>query len=591
MRISLYVKRSIYYFLFITLISCYEDTQIDLSSQFEEPSTVASFTMVSDNLTNNKYARSTDQITVNLNLSAPAQSVTVVIAGLNASVFKVSDLVYSATVNLAGGEPDGPLAFVATIASGSQVTTYTSSVSDPEAVIIKNSVSTPSALAKVTPLDTITANKTPTVRISGVEEGATVRLFSDNCTTEVGLLVASSNSVDIITSTLPKGDLTFYAQQTDLAGNVSACSTANVNYIIAGTPMVSTWQTTTSNEMITLPLRTGFNYNMTVDWGDGSPVALIDSFGDADKSHTYALAGTYTVTLTGTAEAWYFNNGLDKDKIMTVPELGDMNWVSFEGAFLACDNLTTVSGGVTDGVTTMRSMFHEADNVMPDTSGWVTDNVQSMYYTFAETHAANPDTSNWNTENVLDMSGMFLNADAANPNTTNWNVESVVNMTSMFRNTAIANPNTSNWVTTDLEFVTFMFRSALMANPNTTNWNMASVSNMAYMFYGAPMASPDTSNWITTNVVNMSFVFSFAGSANPDPSTWDLTNVTSLTNIFHSSGISTANYSQFLIRAEATSSQAGLSVTANAEYNVAGGVARAALAADHSWSFTDDGPE
>ncbi len=40
-------------------------------------------------------------------------------------------------------------------------------------------------------------------------------------------------------------------------------------------PFVSVWRTTAPSETITLPLRSGFNYNFTVDWGGMDPLIAL----------------------------------------------------------------------------------------------------------------------------------------------------------------------------------------------------------------------------------------------------------------------------------------------------------------------------
>ena len=64
---------------------------------------------------------------------------------------------------------------------------------------------------------------------------------------------------------------------------------------------ISVWRTDAASETITLPLRSGFNYNATVDWGDGTTSTFFD---DPDRVHTYASAGDHTVKITGTFETF-----------------------------------------------------------------------------------------------------------------------------------------------------------------------------------------------------------------------------------------------------------------------------------------------
>ena len=160
-------------------------------------------------------------------------------------------------------------------------------------------------------------------------------------------------------------------------------------------PFTSVWKTTSASESITLPLRSGYNYDFTVDWGDGSSTSTVTAHDDTDRTHTYANAGEYTVTITGLVEAWYFNNGGSKNKIIQVTELGDMGWKNLELAFYRCRNLTTVAGGDVSGVTNMSYMFGDAASANPDVSGWDTSNVTNMQGMFSDSYAtsANPDVS------------------------------------------------------------------------------------------------------------------------------------------------------------------------------------------------------
>ena len=124
-----------------------------------------------------------------------------------------------------------------------------------------------------------------------------------------------------------------------------------------GGKFVTVWRTTIPGQNVTLPLRSGYNYNFTVDWGDGSATSTITAHNDPDITHTYANAGTYTVIIDGTVEAWYFNNRGSKNTLMEVLDLGDVGWKNLERAFYGCDNLTTFAGGDVSGVTNMSRMF------------------------------------------------------------------------------------------------------------------------------------------------------------------------------------------------------------------------------------------
>jgi len=171
---------------------------------------------------------------------------------------------------------------------------------------------------------------------------------------------------------------------------------------------ISTWQTTTPSETITLPLISTGNYNFTVDWGDGSS-DTITAYNQAEVTHTYATAGTYDVNITGTIEGWQFNNAGDKDKITNISIWGPLvittnaafhgcsnlditatdvliiNTTDFSKAFNGCSSLTTLdaSSWNTSSVTTLQGAFNGCSSLTTlDASGWNTSSVTTLSYTF-----------------------------------------------------------------------------------------------------------------------------------------------------------------------------------------------------------------
>ena len=75
---------------------------------------------------------------------------------------------------------------------------------------------------------------TPTITVSGIEEGATIRLYSDNtCSTAASesRINQSGNSEEVTASVLNTDNTyVFYANQKDPAGNFSSCSQTRVSY-------------------------------------------------------------------------------------------------------------------------------------------------------------------------------------------------------------------------------------------------------------------------------------------------------------------------------------------------------------------------
>ena len=98
-------------------------------------------------------------------------------------------------------------------------------------------VTAPTSLSLYTPASSPSFESNPTIRVTGVNSGDTVKLFSDsNCTNQVGSTLAGGSSVDIVTNNLEAGSYTFYASLTTSDNETSDCSSANTNYIVATCP-------------------------------------------------------------------------------------------------------------------------------------------------------------------------------------------------------------------------------------------------------------------------------------------------------------------------------------------------------------------
>ena len=138
--------------------------------------------------------------------------------------------------------------------------------------------------------------------------------------------------------------------------NEDTSNASSVKIHVISTTFVSVWRTTGVDESIKLPLRSGYNYDFIVDWGDGSPLSIITTYNDPEITHIYALAGDHTVTITGLLEAWYFSNFGDKDKIISVSDFGDLGWINLSRAFDGCSNMTFFSGSGTTTVIDMSYM-------------------------------------------------------------------------------------------------------------------------------------------------------------------------------------------------------------------------------------------
>ena len=306
---------------------------------------------------------------------------------------------------------------------------------------------------------------------------------------------------------------------------VSICLLCFLNIALAAPAdhFVTTWETddpgTSNATSITVPM-VGGPYD--VDWdNDGA----FDEFGlTGSITHDYGVTGTYKIRIRGVFDSIRFNNGGDKNKILSIDQWGTNSWTSMNAAFRGAANLQVPATDTPDfsAVTNMRQMFASAGAANPDTSGWDTSAVTTMQLMFYGADSANPDTSSWNTGEVTNMEWMFTHSDSANPDTSRWDTSAVTDMSLMFFDTNSANPDTSGWDT-------------------------SAVTTMQMMFWQATSANPDTSGWDTAAVTDMSLMFINATSFDRDVGSWNITSLTNATNMFNGATLSTPNYDSLLI--------------------------------------------
>ena len=296
---------------------------------------------------------------------------------------------------------------------------------------------------------------------------------------------------------------------------------------------------------------TGTGYDYKVDWGDGST----DEHVTGDIVHTYAAAGTYTVTINGRFPQIHFappTFGMgfeiayhsDHNKLISIEQWGDIEWKSMNRAFANCKHLI---GNATDS---------------PDLS-----KVLDMSYMFSMASLFNQDISDWDVSNVTDMSHMFMDAYSFNQYLNNWDVSNVTNMESVFH-------------------------GAWGFDQDLSNWNASNVTNMKSMFQSASNFNQLLSNWDVSNVTNMESMFEDATNFNQTLNSWDVSNVSFITHMFYNITLSTENYDALLLSWSNLPLQSNLNFNGgNSQFSNSSKSARDVLTDIYGWTVTDGGSD
>ncbi|WP_111706669.1 BspA family leucine-rich repeat surface protein [Lutibacter citreus] len=199
---------------------------------------------------------------------------------------------------------------------------------------------------------------------------------------------------------------------------------------------ITTWKTTSANESIIIPTSGTVNdvYSYTVNWGDGSPNETGVS---GDANHSYTNAGTYTVKISDNFPRIYFNGNsdtdasLNKNKIISIEQWGDINWKSFWKAFQGCTNLEAINASDAPNLTTKYNE-NSFDNTKAEWIGYA--------FRFTKLTYVNPAINNWDVSESKRLDLMFADS-GFDADISNWNIASAVNVQSFFRNSKLSIEN------------------------------------------------------------------------------------------------------------------------------------------------------
>lgn len=318
---------------------------------------------------------------------------------------------------------------------------------------------------------------------------------------------------------------------------------------------VSVWRTKSPSESIELPYNAGGTYSGTIHWGDGS----ISANTYANRTHTYATSGDYTVTVYGQLNRWsfYYNtpSGNNKDKIISVLRWGPISF-SYEAAFSGCSNLTL--SAVTDTPTftigtATQYMFEGCTSLttINNLNSWNVSMITSFLRMFYGCVLFNDVVSNWNVsgstsfQRTFDGCNLFNNGLAPSVVGTGMNswqlsTSSPIDMYGTFGSCASFNQNISSWNVSRVTSMGATFYRCDVFNQNIGNWDVSKVTNMGSMFWRAynfnNLGSPSISGWTTSGVTNMGEMFTDAVSFNQPIGNWNVSKVTSFYGMFRRSG-------------------------------------------------------
>ena len=342
-------------------------------------------------------------------------------------------------------------------------------------------------------------------------------------------------------------------------GNYVNVPPAISGYPALSAPFISTWKTTTVNELVTLPTisytNIGANYTngilksvndllyncFIIDWGDGIKESYVEEIpGIYDKYHTdinkflnsppthiYAFQGDHVITIIGQLYGFSFNRvPHSKDKLISIQKFGCLRFVDTNArnptlaVFYRAYNFTGFGPDIDIPdltlVTSLQSYFNSARLFDSNVNNWDVSNITDMAYMFHTearftvfNNGGVPLTWGQKTANVTNMNAMFNRAGLFNQDISDWNVSNVTDMNAMFQNTLNFDQDISSWNVSKVINMRYMFRYSNKFNKNINNWNVGQVTDFYMMFWGCNTLSSENrtlikSGWETMyNVINI----------------------------------------------------------------------------------------
>lgn len=290
--------------------------------------------------------------------------------------------------------------------------------------------------------------------------------------------------------------------------------------VITRGAFTTVWDTTklstgsSTNTQIKLPLISQGVYDFTVDWGDGT-TSVIQAWNAAAATHTYAVAGTYTVNITGIIHGFCFSNGGDRLKLMAIAQWGILRVAtpaySGSGSFWGCANLVFLNNDFLDttNLTNLTNFFSGCSSIttIPGLQLWDVSSVTNMSLMFYSCTNFNQPLANWDVGGVTNMSQMFHMCTNFNQPLANWDVSSVTNMRYMFHSCTNFNQSLANWDVSKVTDMNSVLFGCINFNQPLASWDVSKVTDMQYMFYNCTNFNQPLANWNVSSVTNMQNMF------------------------------------------------------------------------------------
>jgi surface protein len=257
-----------------------------------------------------------------------------------------------------------------------------------------------------------------------------------------------------------------------------------------------------------------------IDWGDDTPIQVINSVGEGYAEHEYQAVegkGEYVVRV--------FPHGTAPVAGVWLDHLGWNNRFDYDTKGKWWRPLRSFDALGSLGIFSLGHLFCDADEFNLPLSSLDVSHVSNMQAIFHHAHMFNQPIGRWNVSNVTDMADLFRSAYAYNQSMDRWDVSRVKSMEAMFFDATNFNQPIGDWDVSNVVDISFMFASASQFDQDVSQWNVGNVQNMQSMFQGATKFNQPIGRWNVHRVTCMNSMFRNASAFAQDIGDWDVSNV------------------------------------------------------------------
>jgi len=340
---------------------------------------------------------------------------------------------------------------------------------------------------------------------------------------------------------------------------------------------ITKWNTTltstgsSASNQVKLPFSTSSNY--TVYWGDGSSELVTNA--DPAPTHTYSVAGIYTITCKGTvAIDWSASGSVDRAKFLEVNQWGNNLIFSSQvsNQFSLCLNIEFPALDVPNlAGAIMREAFRGCRfTTIPNINSWdftvAASNVTGLFR----------ENTNFNQPLSIDFSAqtnfsfMILSCSSFASSLVGCDFTSGIHFNSFLRNCDSYN----------LPFTGVQFGSVSSLTNYKQMLRDCLIFNQPLTAASFPRPQDVGNMLVLTGAYNSTISFNWS----------EVTNANGFLNL-NNNAFSTANYDALLLHINSFTLQTGVTLSVNAFYTAgsASATARANIIATYGWTISDKG--